>query len=85
MELNVQDDRKIVEVWLTHEDEQNGELQVMLKALYRLYKEQKFTVAVFHSGTGDLTRQTSDLLCCNRKELARQEVRRARQRSSAAR
>ena len=85
MELNVQDDRKIVEVWLTHEDEQNDELQVMLKALYRLYKEQKYTVAVLHSGTGDLTRQTSDLLCYNRKELARQEVRRARQRSSAAR
>ena len=85
MELNVQDDRKIVELWLTHADEQKGEIQEMLKALYRLYKEQKYTVAVFHSGTGDLTRQTSDLLCCNRKELARQEVRRARQRSSAAR
>ena len=85
MELNIQDDRKIVEVWLTHEDEQDADLQELLKALYRLYKEQKYTVAVFHSGSADLTRQTSDLLCYNRKELARQEVRRARQISSPAR
>ena len=85
MELYVRDDRKLVEVWLTHEDEQNAELQAMLKDLNRLYKELKYTVAVFHSGSDDLTQLTGDLLCYNRKALARKEVQRARKRSSPAR
>lgn len=85
MELNVRDDRKIVEVWLTNEEQKDESLQAQLKPLYQAYKAKKYTVAVFLSGREDLTQRTSDLLCYNRKRLARLEVERARRKKERTR
>lgn len=76
MEVNVRDDRKIVEVWFSNTEKANVELQNQLKPLYSAYKARKYTVAVFCSGTEDLFENTSALLVTNRKRLAELEVQR---------
>ena len=87
MEINVRDDRKIVEVWLTNQEKQDESLKERLKNFYQQYREKKYIVAVYMSGEQDLMEETSALLCYNRKRLAEQEVRRkrvrARQRAGA--
>lgn len=79
MEINVHDNSKIVEVWLTNSEKQDGHLHEQLKPLYQKYKEQKYLVAVFESGERDLTNSTSDLLRYNRRRMAEQTVQRKRQ------
>ena len=87
MEINVRDDRKIVEVWLTNQEKQDESLKERLKDLYQQYREKKYIVAVYMSGDLNLTEETSALLYYNRKRLAEQEARRkrvrARQRAGA--
>lgn len=78
MEINVHDNSKIVEVWLTNSEKQDGNLHEQLKPLYQKYKEQKYLVAVFESGERDLTNSTSDLLRYNRRRMAEQTVQRKR-------
>ena len=80
MEINVRDDKKIVEIWLTNQEKQAQALGEQLKKLYQQYRKKKYFVAVFMSGDEDLTEETSALLCYNRKRLAEQEVRRKKMR-----
>ena len=79
MEIHVRDSNKLVEVWLTKTEKQDAELREQLKPLYREYKEKDYLVAVFESGTQDLTELTSGLLCDHRKRSAQREVTLARQ------
>lgn len=79
MEIHVRDGSKLVEVWLTKTEKQDAELRERLKPLYREYKEKDYLVAVFESGTQDLTELTSGLLCDHRKRSAQREVTLARQ------
>lgn len=80
MEINVHDDRKIVEIWLTNAEQRDTDLRERLKPLYREYKEKKYLVAVFESGAGDLYENTSALLLSNRRKLAEKELREEQQR-----
>ncbi len=81
MEINVRDDRKIVEVWLTREEQQDQASMVQLKPLCQQYGNKKYTVAVFLSGTQDLAEETSALLRRNRRRSAELEVKRRRSRT----
>ena len=83
MEINVRDDRKIVEVWLTNQDKRDQALKGQLNILYQQYKVKKYSVVEYQSGDQDLVEETSALLRYNRKRLAEQEVRRKRQRAGA--
>ena len=83
MEINVRDDRKIMEVWLTNQDKRDQALKGQLNILYQQYKVKKYSVVEYQSGDQDLLEETSALLCYNRKRLAEQEVRRKRQRAGA--
>ena len=82
MEINVRDDRKIVEVWLTNQEKQDNALQEQLETLYQQYMEKKYFIAVFMSGDQGLAEETSALLRYNRKRLAEQEVRKKKTRAS---
>lgn len=81
MEINVRDDRKIVEVWLTNQDKQDQALKGQLNILYQQYKIKKYSVVEYQSGDHDLLEETSALLRYNRKRLAEQEVQRKRTRT----
>ena len=80
MEINVRDDRKIVDIWLTNEEQQDQALREKLKPLYQQYKEKKYTVAVFLSGSRELVEETGALLRYNKRRVAEVEVRRERKR-----
>ena len=74
MELNVRNDSKIVEIWLTKAEKQDAQLQKELKLVYESFHEVGYTVATFLSGNQDLPDTTSDLICYNRKRIAQMEV-----------
>ena len=74
MKMNVRDDIKIVDIWLTNEEKENLELREQLKPIYQEYEQTKYLVAVFESGDEDLWDNTSQLLCTNRRRMAEREV-----------
>ena len=74
MELNVRNDSRIVEIWLTRDEKRDERVQRELKLVYQSFKGTGYTVATFLSGDQDLTDTTSDLICYNRKRIAQLEV-----------
>ena len=74
MRMEIRDESKIVELWLTREEKDNLAFRESLKPIYQKYKEQKYLVAVFLSGEEDLYQQTRDLLLYNRQRHAEKEV-----------
>ena len=83
MEINVKDDIKIVEVWLTQEEKRDAALREQLKPLYQDYEKKKYLVAVFESGSQNLWEETSALLCYNRKRIAQMKMEREKQQGVA--
>ena len=73
--MEVREQNKIVELWLTREEKENEVFRESLKPIYQRYKAQNYLVAVFLSGEADLYQQTRDLLLYNRRRLAEKEVR----------
>ena len=78
MEMNVRDDQKLVEIWLTNAEKIDPVLQEGLKEIYAKYKTKKYMVAVFESGKGDLYENTRDLLLFNRRRSAEKTVQQAK-------
>ena len=74
MEINIRNDIKMVELWLTKTEKQDVKLQRDLKVLYQGFKKSGYLVATFLSGDQDLPDTTSDLICYNRKRIAQMEV-----------
>lgn len=74
MEIIVQEQRKLVTVWLTRKEQEDSALREQLKSLYAGYAEKKYTVAEYHSGREELYHSTRDLLLYNRRKLAEAEV-----------
>lgn len=72
--MEVREQSKIVELWLTREERDDPAFRESLKPIYQEYKEQKYLVAVFLSGEEDLYQQTRDLLLYNRRRQAEKEV-----------
>ena len=79
MEINIHDDKKMVEVWLTRAEKQNEALQQELKPLYAQYKKKKYMVAVFESGEQDLYQNTLALLSYNKRRIPELEMMREKQ------
>lgn len=72
--MEIREQSKIVELWLTREERDDPAFRESLKPIYQQYKDQKYLVAVFLSGEDDLYQQTLDLLLYNRRRLAEKEV-----------
>lgn len=66
MEINICEDKKIVEVWLASGEKSDAGLA----GLYELYGSHGYLVAVFKSGDEDLAGLTAGLLLHNRNRLA---------------
>ncbi len=84
MEMNVKDDRKLVEIWLTNAEKKDPVLREGLKDIYDKYKKKKYLVAVYESGEKDLYQGTLDLLAYNKRRSAELEVQREKKRRAAA-
>lgn len=83
MEINVHDDKKLVDIWLTRRERDDQAVQESLKPLYRKYAEKQYTVAVFMGGELGLTEETNALLCYNRRRIAELEVQREQKKPEA--
>lgn len=84
MEINVNHERKLVEVWLTNAEKNDPAVRERLKPLYAKYKQQRYLVAVFESGSQDLYQSTRDLLAFNKRRTAELAVQRQKKRSAAS-
>ena len=69
MEVKVHEDLKLVEIWLTRQEQTDDTLREQLQQIYQDYKARKYMVAQFHSGGADLYAFTRDLLTFNRKRI----------------
>ena len=81
MEMNVKDDKQIVEIWLSNAEKNDRQLRDSLQVIYDKYRKKKYMVAVFESGSKDLYQGTLDILAYNRKLSAQKQVERDKQRS----
>ena len=72
--MEIREQNKIVELWLTREERDDSAFRESLKPIHQQYKDQNYLVAVFLSGEEDLYQQTRDLLLYNRRRLAEKEV-----------
>lgn len=79
MRMEVKDQSKVVELWLTRDETKNQPFLDSLKPLYRRYQAQNYMVAVFYSGEEDLYQQTRELLLYNRRRSAEKQVQGQRQ------
>lgn len=79
MEMSINNESRTVEVWLSTQEARDPVLKERLSLLYQVFALQKYMVAVFQSGRRDLVRSTSDLLCYDRRRIARLEVEREKQ------
>lgn len=77
--MEVREQSKIVELWLTNEEKNDPSFRESLKPLYQQYKDQKYLVAVFLSDEADIYQQTRNLLLYNRRRLAEKEVQEQKQ------
>ena len=70
MEININDDTRIVSIWLTNAEKKTPGLRQELKRLATQNKARKYQTAVYLSGDRDLTSQTQSLLLHNRRKQA---------------
>lgn len=76
MEIIQDEEKKLVQVWLTRKESENPAVQKHLKPMYAQWKGQKYLVAVYCSGKEDLQQSTLGLLAYNKKRCAELTVRR---------
>lgn len=65
MEVKVNKDKKIVEVWLSKAEKSNFD-----KSLFADFQKEKYFIVIFESGEEDLYSNTLSLLSYNKKRLA---------------
>lgn len=83
MEIIQDDTKKLVQVWLTRQEGGNSVVQARLQPMYAQWKQQKYMVAVFHSGQEDLKENTMALLAYNKRRSAELAVQREKKRRIA--
>lgn len=83
LEINVKDEKRMVEIWLSNAEKRNPVLRESLKDIYDKFKKKKYLVAVFESGEKDLYQGTLDLLDYNKRRCAELEVQREKKQRRA--
>lgn len=66
MEVNVLEQKRRVEIWLTNGDSNNAEILEAVEQIKKEYRTRRFFTVVFHSGAGDLLANTELLLSHNK-------------------
>ena len=74
MQINREDNQRRIEIWLTNEEKNDPALCESLKPLFKRFHDQKYLVAVFLSGEGDLYEGTRALLLYNRRRAAERDI-----------
>lgn len=66
MEINVDEENRLVNIWLTKAEKEDSNTLELLKPFYEEYHMQKYNVGVFLSGKGNLFENSRDFLLHNR-------------------
>lgn len=74
MEIIVDKDKKLVEVWLSHIESETPETEAALKLIYDEYSKMKFKTVVFRSGGGNLSDYVEVLIRNNRAKIAKNDL-----------
>jgi len=74
LQINREDNQRRIEIWLTNEEKNDPALCESLKPLFKRFHDQKYLVAVFLSGEGDLYEGTRALLLYNRRRAAERDI-----------
>ena len=83
LEINVKDEKRMVEIWLSNAEKRDPVLRERLKDSYDKFKKKKYLVAVFESGEKVLYQGTLDLLAYNKRRCAELEVQREKKQRRA--
>ena len=83
MEIVRDEDKRIIEVWLTKAESTDDVLQSRLRPLCKKWKQEKYLTCVYRSGDRDLQEQTAALLLHNRDYFAQKEVEAAKKAMAA--
>lgn len=75
MEIQVNDDCKCVEIWLSQAERGDRALHDRLETFCQPYRVRNYLIAVFLSGTEPLYEETRELLRSCRRRQAEQEAR----------
>lgn len=73
MEIVVDKEYKIVELWLTNEESSNPATNTFIDNICAEYSKNKYKVVIFRSGTGNLKSLTETLLRNNMLKFAEKE------------
>lgn len=84
MQLKVNEQTKIVQIWMTNDEKNDPRAQAKMKELCAQYKEKKYLVAVFYSGKNELYPSILDLLAYNKRKCAEATVQRTQNPRKAA-
>ena len=76
MKMSVDEQSKVMELWLTREEKDNKQFLESLKPLYEAWRERQYRPVVFRSGRRDLLDLTEELLLHNRTVAARRDLER---------
>ncbi len=74
MYVNVRNENKLVELWLTRTEKEDKVFRASLFPVYQRYNAQGFLVVLYLSGEEDLYPQTRDLLLYNQRRFAELDV-----------
>ena len=74
MEINIREDRKIVDIWLTQAEKNDPVIKEQLKEIYAKYAHTQYTVAVFFCGPNTLYDQTKALIQHNKRLEAQHKM-----------
>lgn len=73
--MTVHDETKFVEIWLTKDETKETVLREKLIPVCKGLKNKKYLVAVYESGSRDLTDGMEALLKINREKIAKEGTR----------
>lgn len=74
MQIVVNDDAKVVELWFKNGENPDSAIPSDIAPMVADYREKKYLICLYQSGTGDLSKLTSQLLVHNHQQTARLQV-----------
>ena len=74
MLIQTNDEKKIVTIWLTNDEQTAPSCSAVLDPLLKVWKAKQYFPVVFRSGAHDLYDNTAGLLLHNRDAAVRKEI-----------
>lgn len=74
MRIHTNEEKKLVTIWLTSEDQSNPACDAFLDPLISVWKAKAYFPVVFRSGIDSLYDNTAGLLLHNRDTVLRKEI-----------